>query len=158
MASIPIVITGTLTYSELEATHPIAPGGAPPVAGWTPPSYHPSHPIAPGGAPPVATPPIFYPPEISGPPGPWPAPPIAPGGSPPTATPPIFYPPQISHPIVLPPEQPPTEPPGSGTPGGSWSYSPNIGWYWTSPGGRWLYIAGDKPAPPQVPPVPPPAT
>src|SRR6516164_8992563 len=83
--------------------HPIAPGGPPPVAGWTPPGYHPSHPIAPGGPPPVATPPIYYPP--------FPA-----------------------HPIVLPPTELPTEPPSGGNGGGgSWSYSPAIGWYWTSP-------------------------
>ena len=31
--------------------HPIAPGGPPPIAGWTPPGYHPAHPIAPGGPP-----------------------------------------------------------------------------------------------------------
>jgi hypothetical protein len=36
-------------------THPIAPGGPPPVAGW----------------PPVAMPPIYYPPSGGQPPGIW---------------------------------------------------------------------------------------
>jgi hypothetical protein len=50
--------------------HPIAPGGPPPVVGWTPPGYHPAHPIAPGGPPlgiwgggnvPMPNPPIYIP-------------------------------------------------------------------------------------------------
>jgi hypothetical protein len=79
-------------------THPIAPGGPPPVAGWTPPGYQPSHPIAPGGRPPGiwgGAPPY---PDQGLPPsgvGIWPGPggpsqgpgfpthPIAPGGQPP---------------------------------------------------------------------------
>src|SRR6516164_9892899 len=153
MAAIPVTITGILSYSGLEVgggpmpggpsvSHPIAPGGPPPEI-WPSPGY-PAHPIAPGGPPPVAgwTPPGYHP-----------AHPIAPGGPPATVAPPIYYPPFPAHPIVLPPEQPPTEPPSEGTPSGSWNYSPAIGWYWTSPGGRWVYVAGDKPSPPQVPPV-----
>jgi hypothetical protein len=96
--------------------HPIAPGGPPPVAGWTPPGYQPSHPIAGTGLRPEH--------------------PIAPGGPPPGIWPspghpshPIFYPPGIwgggaegfpTPPIVIPPPdwQPPggTEPPEAGEP------------------------------------------
>jgi hypothetical protein len=85
-------------------THPIAPGGPPPVVGWTPPGYQPSHPIAPGGPPPVAgwTPPGYQPSH-----------PIAPGGLPPgiwggaPPYPDIGFPgaqPGPSHPIVIPPD------------------------------------------------------
>ena len=82
--------------------HPIAPGGPPPVAGWTPPGYHPAHPIAPGGPPP----------GIWGPPGPWPTPPIylppAGGGGEHPAHPivipmPPGAPGSPEHPIVIPP-------------------------------------------------------
>jgi hypothetical protein len=151
MASIPVTIIGSLTYSDVGVgggpmpggpgpAHPIAPGGPPPEI-WPSPG-HPAHPISPGGPPPVAgwTPPGYQPSH-----------PIAPGGAPPTVWPSPGTP---SHPIQLPPEQPPTEPPTEGS-GGSWSYSPTIGWYWTSPGGRWVYVAGDKPAPPGVPAQPP---
>jgi hypothetical protein len=149
MASIPVTIQGVLSYSALEVgggpmpggpfpSHPIAPGGPPPEI-WPSPG-HPAHPIAPGGPPP----------------GIWPSPgvpthPIAPGGQPPSIWPSPGTP---THPIQLPQEAPPTEPPTEGS-GGSWSYNPAIGWYWTSPGGRWVYVSGDKPSPPQVPAQPP---
>jgi hypothetical protein len=73
-------------------SHPIAPGGGPSQG----PGF-PTHPIAPGGLPPGVWPPPGYP-----------AHPIAPGGEAPV------------HPIVLPPEPPPTiwpTPPGK-PPGG----------------------------------------
>jgi hypothetical protein len=169
MASIPVTIIGSLTYTDVGVgggpmpggpypSHPIAPGGPPPSI-WPEPGY-PAHPIAPGGPPPGIWPSPGYPahPIAPGgpPPGIWPSPgvpthPIAPGGPPPSIWPSPGTP---THPIQLPPEAPPTEPPTEGS-GGSWSYSPTIGWYWTSPGGRWVYIAGDKPAPPQVPAQPP---
>jgi len=106
--------------------HPIAPGGPPPIAGWTPPGFHPSHPIAPGGPPPVAAPPIYFPPGQ--PPVIWPGPgypahPIAPGGPPPEVwptppekppgggqSPPVIWPSpgHPAHPIVIP--EPPDDP------------------------------------------------
>src|SRR6516164_10056058 len=167
MAAIPVTIVGMMSYSGLEVGGGPIVGGPPaqpptqppptvsppiyyPPEVWPPPGgpVYPAHPIAPGGPPPVAgwTPPGYHP-----------AHPIAPGGPPPTVSPPIYYPPFPAHPIVLPPEQLPTEPPSGGNGGGgSWSYSPAIGWYWTSPGGRWVYVAGDKPRPPEIPGQPPP--
>jgi hypothetical protein len=175
MAAIPVTFIGTLTYTDVGVGGGPMPGGpeAPPVP--THPIVIPPDAIAPGVpthpivipqpplgfwggvAPPLPTHPIA--PEGQ-PPGYWggiapplPTHPIAPGGAPPSIWPSPGTP---AHPIVLPPENPPTEPP-TGESGGSWSYSPAIGWYWTSPGGRWVYVAGDKPHPPQVPGQPPPA-
>jgi hypothetical protein len=111
-------------------THPIAPGG-PPLGFWggRPPEYvdiggpgpqpHPEHPIAPGGKPPYPsqgpgfpTPPIYFPPPGSKPPlGIW-------GGRPPEYVD-IGGPgpqPHPEHPIVLPPDLPPTIPPEGGQP------------------------------------------
>lgn len=105
--------------SDAHPSHPIAPGGPPPVAGWTPPGYRPTHPIAPGGRPPGIwggggvgdyIDAGFPGPQPGRPPGIW-------GGAPPWVdntlpgpqpgagrpTPPIYYPPEVSHPIVLPP-------------------------------------------------------
>jgi hypothetical protein len=165
MAAIPVTIVGMMSYSGLEV------GGGPLPGGPDQPPVYPAHPIAPGGPPPTVMPPIYYPPvypahPIAGPPewGHHPAHPIAPGGPPPTVMPPIYYPPVISGPpgpwptppIALPPEQPPGEiPPGPGSGGGSWNFYPQLGWVWTSPGGKWHYLAGDKPTPPQVPVKPP---
>jgi hypothetical protein len=98
----------------------LPPGGPPPIAGWTPPGFHPSHPIAPGGGGGTGI--------WGGAPLPWPGHPIAPGGpgqqppgiwpSPghpdqglpgpqPTPTPPIYLPPGsipgVEHPIYIPP-------------------------------------------------------
>ena len=87
--------------------HPIAPGGPPPVAGWTPPGYHPAHPIAPGGPPPTVMPPIYYPPY---PAHPIVLPPDGGGGAPPEG------------------------PPDTGG-GGRWAYSPIYGWVWLPAGG-----------------------
>jgi hypothetical protein len=130
MASIPIQITGVLTYSGLEVGGGPAPGGP-----------FPSHPIAPGGPPPGTwggvrppyidiglpgpQPPDGSPPGFWGGSSPWPGwatPPIAPGGPPPW----------VSHPI------PPTvwpEPPvvGGGTPPGFWGGSSPWPGYATPP-------------------------
>jgi hypothetical protein len=126
MASIPIQITGVLTYAGLEVgggpmpggpfpSHPISPGGPPP---------HVEHPIPPGVWP---TPPGSKPPGIWGGPGglpPWVMPPIAPGGKPPGIwgggnepfpTPPIY--------IGPPTEEPP---PGNITWHSAWSQT--TGW------------------------------
>jgi hypothetical protein len=85
-------------------SHPIAPGGPPPVAGWTPPGYQPSHPIAPGGQPPYPstgpgfpTNPIVIPPDSMGPGVPEHPIVIPPDGIWPSPG----YP---SHPIVIPPD------------------------------------------------------
>ena len=88
---------------------PEAPGEPPNVI-WPSPG-HPAHPIAPGGPPPVVSPPIYYPPVISG--GPGSLPPFV---MPPIALPPVIWPeppdggPPIAidpghpeHPIVIPP-------------------------------------------------------
>jgi hypothetical protein len=118
MASVPIEISGVLFDKTARTQQSVVligeasiyglsigggpimpPDGPPPIAGWTPPGYHPSHPIAPGGPPPTIGGGPIYPPIISGPPGPWP-------------TPPIHIPPV--NPIQpLPPNLPNVPPPGS---------------------------------------------
>src|SRR5215469_17898670 len=111
------------------------------------------------GGGPIIPPQPGQPPGIWGPPGPWPTPPIAPGGPPPgiwppagVVTPPIFYPPTIGGGPILPPEPPeqPPEPPAGGGKG-SWTYVPGLGWCWYAEGGKWVFVAGDKPQPPSVP-------
>jgi hypothetical protein len=125
MPSIPIQITGVLTYTGLEVGGGPMPGGpvvtppiyyppSPPVGIWPSPG-HPAHPIAPGGPPGVVSPPIYYPPYPDQGLPPYPAHPIAPGGSPPGywggVAPPLPThpiapggpPPSPSHPITLPP-------------------------------------------------------
>jgi hypothetical protein len=114
MASIPVTIIGTMTYTDIgigggpiigseqppgqppgiwpspgHPAHPIAPGGSPPQV-WPGPGY-PSNPIAPGGAPPEVWPGPGQPAHpIAGlPPGVWPSP-----GHP-------------ENPIVIPPGQEP---------------------------------------------------
>jgi hypothetical protein len=140
MAAIPVTIVGMMSYSGLEVGGgPIMPPATQPPAQppgiWGPPGPWPSPPIyipptPPAGGPVYPSHPIYLPPVISGPPGPWPTPPIH-----------------------LPPEQPPEEvPPG---PGNGWNYYPQLGWVWTSPGGKWHYVGGDKPQPPEMPSQPP---
>ena len=46
--------------------HPIAPGGPPPVAGWTPPGYRPEHPIVLPKPPGEPAHPIVIPPDNPG--------------------------------------------------------------------------------------------
>jgi hypothetical protein len=91
MPSVPVTITGVLTWSGTgngavpgEPSHPIY---YPPSV-WPSPGY-PSHPIAPGGPPPSVWPSPGYP-----------AHPIAPGGLPPEVWP---DPGQPAHPIAGPP-------------------------------------------------------
>jgi hypothetical protein len=89
MASIPIQITGVLTYAGLEVGGGPMPGGP-----------FPSHPISPGGPPPHVEHPI--PPTV------WPRPPGRPGGKPPLGiwgggnepfpTPPIYIGPPTEEP------------------------------------------------------------
>lgn len=62
-------------------SHPIAPGGPPPVAGWGP--GFPTNPIAPGGG--GGQPPGFYPPVFPGNLPAFPGSPPSGGGSPPVA-------------------------------------------------------------------------
>jgi hypothetical protein len=90
-------------------------GGSPP--GIWPSPGHPAHPIAPGGSPPGiwgGAPPYV---DIGGPPqqgsGVWPGQgqpshPIAPGGQPPHPSQGPGFP---THPIFIPPNQPPVDPP-----------------------------------------------
>ena len=141
MASIPVTIMGTMTYSGLEVgggPMPGGPGGAPPGywGGIAPPL--PTHPIAPGGRPPGiwgGAPPYV---DIGGPgPQPTPTPPIyLPPGTIPGTKPehPIYIPPSSgipgvpTHPIVLPPSS------GDGKPEvlENWdvkaAWSPQAGW------------------------------
>jgi len=147
MASIPITITGVLTYTGMEVGGGPMPGGPavtppiyyppaqPPLGIWggvAPP--YPAHPIAPGG------PPLGI---WGGVAPPYPAHPIAPGGPPLS----IWGPPG---PWVTPPIHT-AGPPGGGTPPsdgeGGWAWSPVYGWIW-DPG------LGGKPQPPSKPDVP----
>jgi len=136
-------------------SHPIAPGGPPPVAGWTPPGYQPGHPIAPGGQPPFPsqgpgfpTNPIVIPPDS-----------IADG----VPTHPIIIPPEIwpqpgvpTHPIVIPPNAI-----GPGKPSQPIYIPPEI---WPGPGRPDQGLPGSQPQPehpiylPEVPDELPPDT
>src|SRR4029077_6549039 len=128
MASIPVTFIGVMTYTDVgvgggpmpggpQPSHPIAPGGPPPQI-WPSPG-HPSHPIAPGGPPPGiwgGAPPYV---DIGGPPpqpGIWPNPPEGQAPIP-------------SHPIVLPPNLPPTLPDPDNRPV-NWktAWTPVTGW------------------------------
>ena len=160
MPSVPVTIVGVMTWSGESG------GDRPPLQIWgggnmpvvTPPIYYPgspAHPIVPGQPPQIWGGP-YFPPVVSGPPGPWPTPPIymppAGGGSPPLGmwgggnvpypTPPIYFPPS-------PPENPPEPPASNG--GGSWHYVPGLGWCFYAEGGKWVFVGGDKPQPPNVP-------
>ena len=166
MAGSPVIIVGTMTDAEGKTMQVTITGVA--ASGdlgiWGGPPLHPTHPIAPGGPPPVAMPPIYYPPTPTHPivlPPPTvsppiyyppvypvqPLPPVPPGG---VVAPPIYYPPTPTHPIVLPeppevPTEPPIAPPGGGiSDGWQWYYAPGTGWIlvWKPPGG------GGKPQPP----------
>src|SRR4029077_13122961 len=122
MASIPVTFQGVLTYSDVGVGGGPMPGGP-----------QPSHPIAPGG------PPLGFwggtaPPYVDiGGPGPQP-----PSGAHPSH--PIYYPPYVDagppaaqphpeHPIVLPPDLPPTLPDPDNRPV-NWktAWTPVTGW------------------------------
>lgn len=139
-------------------SHPIAPGGQPPLGIWGGGGVG-NYPDAgfPGpqpGAPGQPTHPIYNPPYPSQGPG-FPTNPIAPGGPPPgiwggggvgnypDAGFPAPQPPpgQPTHPIA--PGGQPGQPPQEGQ--GGWVFSPYYGWVWEPAG------SGGKPRPPSLP-------
>lgn len=162
MTAIPVVISGSMVFSDLSVGGGPMPGGGtpqPPLGIWGPPGPWPTPPIhlppSPplgiwGGAPiPWPTPPIYVPTPT--PPGspthPW----VPPSGGVPPGYPsfPIWgppgsgfpgtpgYPPVATPPIFIP--EPPEGPPSEGN--GRWVYAPGVGWIW---------VAGppsDKPTP-----------
>jgi hypothetical protein len=158
-------MAGFLAYIMPVSGGPVDPGFG--VPGW------PSHPIAPGGPPPVVSPPIYYPPGIWPSPG-HPAHPIAPGGPPPWVShpippsvwpqPPGGQPPGIwGGPGSLPPwVMPPIAPGGPGGPPlGTWggdSPWPGYARPPIAPGGQPPGIWGPtdpRPTHPIVIPIPP---